>query len=357
MKKITMQQIADHLGVSKFVVSKALSGKGGVSEQTRERVIQAASQLGYFNQKNGYMKHNSLKQQFTPVAGKQSVIVLMPNIRFQTRESLYWGKIMEGISDELEANGLGMVIVSESRVDHFIHVLNPDGILGMIGVGQIESSLLLEIHRFGIPMVLVDHEDVLIPTDTIFANNGDSIARLCNYLIGLGHTRIHFLGNVEFSRSFRDRWHGYRDALENNGLECPSLKDPMLMLKGVDTGEFVPDFEEWITARKNARQMPSALVCANDAIAIRVLGVLKKLGIHVPGEITVTGFDNIDDAYQCEPTLTTVHVSKEAMGRRAVKKLLERINVPDQVYEKILVSAEIVLRNSSAGLMEMQQGK
>ncbi|GJM79520.1 hypothetical protein HMSSN139_20160 [Paenibacillus sp. HMSSN-139] len=255
-------------------------------------------------------------------AGKQSVLVLMPNIRFQNKESLYWGRLLEGISRELEAQGLGMIIVSESRVDHFIHVLNPDGILGMIGVGQIDSSLLLEVHRFGIPMVLVDHEDVLIPTDTVFANNGDSIARLCNYLIGLGHTCIHFIGNVEFSRSFRDRWHGYREALENNGLESLSLKDPMLMLKGVDTGDFVPDFEEWIMARKSAHQMPTALVCANDAIAIRVLEVLKNIGIHVPGEITVTGFDNIDDAYRSEPTLTTVHVSKEAMGRRAVKNCL-----------------------------------
>lgn len=348
MKKVTMQQIADHLGVSKFVVSKALSGKGGVNETTKNRVIQAASQLGYFAQKNAYMKSQTLSQQSPSIPGKQSVIVLMPNIRFQTKDSLYWGKILEGISEELEAKGLGMVIVSESRVDHFIHVLNPEGILGMIGVGQIDSSLLLEVHRLGIPMVLVDHEDGLIPTDTVFANNGDSIARLCNHLIGLGHTRIHFLGNVEFSRSFRDRWHGFREALEENGLETPGLKDPMLMLRGVDTGEFVTDFEEWIMARKKARQMPTALVCANDAVAVRVLEVLNNIGIDVPGEITVTGFDNIDDAFRSEPPLTTIHVSKEAMGRRAVKKLLERIALPDQALEKILVAAELVHRDSTA---------
>lgn len=353
MKKVTMQQIADHLGVSKFVVSKALSGKGGVNETTKNRVIQAASQLGYFAQKNAYMKNQAMTQQAPSLPGKQSVIVLMPNIRFQTKDSLYWGKILEGISEELEAKGLGMVIVSESRVEHFIHVLNPEGILGMIGVGQIDSSLLLEVHRLGIPMVLVDHEDGLIPTDTVFANNGDSIARLCNHLIGLGHTRIHFLGNVEFSRSFRDRWHGFREALEENGLDTPDLKDPMLMLRGVDTGDFAPDFEEWILARKKARQMPTALVCANDSIAIRVQQVLQNVGIDVPGEITVTGFDNIDDAYRSEPPLTTVHVSKEAMGRRAVKKLIERIALPDMALEKVLVAAELVHRDSTASPAEV----
>ncbi|WMT42348.1 helix-turn-helix domain-containing protein [Paenibacillus sp. D2_2] len=91
MKKITMQQIADHLGVSKFVVSKALSGKSGVNEATKNRVIEAASQLGYFAQKNAYIKNQVGSEFFSEASGKQSVIVLMPNIRFQTRESLYWG--------------------------------------------------------------------------------------------------------------------------------------------------------------------------------------------------------------------------------------------------------------------------
>ncbi|MEF2964764.1 LacI family DNA-binding transcriptional regulator [Paenibacillus sp. M1] len=347
MKKVTMQQIADHLGVSKFVVSKALSGKGGVNETTKNRVIQAASQLGYFAQKNAYMKNQSFAQQSPVAAGKQSVIVLMPNIRFQTKDSLYWGKILEGVSAELEARGIGMVIVSDSRVDHFSHVLNPGGILGLIGVGQIDTSLLLEVHRLGIPMVLVDHEDGLIPTDTVFANNGDSIFRLCNHLIGLGHTRLHFIGNIRFSRSFRDRWAGFREALEENGLETPAVDDPMLLLNGVDTGEFVSDFEEWLLARKKARRMPTALVCANDSIAIRVEQVLKKVGIEVPAQMTVTGFDNIDDAFRSDPPITTIHVPKEAMGRRAVIKLIERIEHPEQAIEKMLVAAELVHRDSS----------
>jgi len=348
LKKITMQQIADHLGVSKFVVSKALSGKGGVNEATKNRVIQAASQLGYFAQKNAYIKNQTVAQQTAPSPGKQSVIVLMPNIRFQTKDSLYWGKILEGISAELESRGFGMVIVSDSRVDQFMHVLNPGGILGMIGVGQIDSALLLEVHRLGIPMVLVDHEDALIPTDTIFANNGDSMMRVCNHLIGLGHTRLHFIGNIAYSRSFRDRWLGFREALEENGLKAPDSDDPMLLLAGVDTGEFTETFREWLTARQKSKQLPTALVCANDSIAIRVEQVLRETGIEVPGRMTVTGFDNIDDAFRSDPPLTTVHVPKEAMGRRAVRKLLERIEQPEHALEKVLISAELVHRDSTA---------
>ncbi|WP_227011768.1 LacI family DNA-binding transcriptional regulator [Paenibacillus lutimineralis] len=347
MKKITMQQIADHLGVSKFVVSKALSGKGGVNETTKNRVIEAASQLGYFAQKNAYIKNQVDSQFYSEASGKQSVIVLMPNIRFQTRESLYWGRIMEGISVELERRGLGVVIISESRVDNIIHVLNPGGILGMVGVGQIDSSLLLEVHRLGIPTVLVDHEDALIPTDTVFANNMDSLSRLCNHLIGFGHKKLCFLGDLSFSRSFRDRWLGFRDALERSGLEVQQADDPMLWLQGVETGEYADELTAILQTKQKENTLPTALVCANDSIALRVVSILQDIGVSVPEQISVTGFDNIDDAARSEVSMTTVNVPKEAIGRRAVKKLMERIEQPEMAIEKILMSTELVLREST----------
>lgn len=349
MKKITMQQIADHLGVSKFVVSKALSGKGGVNEATKERVIQAASQLGYFNQKNGYVKNIIPSGHALPAAsGKQSVLVLMPNIRFQNKESLYWGRLLEGISRELEEQGLGMIIVSEPKGDNFINILNPDGILGMVGVGQIATSLLLEVHRIGLPMVLVDHEDPLIPSDTIFANNLDGMARLTNHLIGLGHRELHFLGNSFFSRSFRDRWIGFRGALEENGLTPQAGDDPMLKLEGIETGAFRDEFVNWVQRRKKARTLPTALVCANDSIAVNVCSVLNELGLSVPADIAVCGFDNIDDAAANAPSITTVNVPKEDLGQRAVKKLLDRLANPGAPQEKIMISVETVYRNSTS---------
>lgn len=349
MKKITMQQIADHLGVSKFVVSKALSGKGGVSEQTRERVIQAASQLGYFNQKNGYMKNVIPSGTTQPtLSGKQSVLVLMPNIRFQNKESLYWGRLLEGISRELEAQKLGMIIISEPRFDNFMSVLNPEGILGMIGVGQIATPFLLEVHRIGLPIVLVDHEDPLIPSDTVFANNVDGMARLTNHLIGLGHRKLHFLGNLAFSRSFRDRWMGFRSALEENGLTPQSLKDPMLELEGVDTGAYDDMLRSWLERQKATGQLPTALVCANDSIAIHACSALREIGLNVPGDIAVSGFDNIEDAARHTPAITTINVPKEYLGQRAVKKLLDRLAQPDEPQEKIMISVETVYRDSTA---------
>ena len=211
-KKVTMQQIANYLGVSKFVVSKALSGKGGVSEATKERVIEAAARLGYLTQRGVSKAALPTSQSHL----KQSVIVLMPNIRFQTKESLYWGRILDGISAELEHRSIGMVILSEQNIESLANFINPEGILGMIGVGEVSSSMLLEIQRLGIPMVLVDHEDDLVKLDSIFVDNFEATNRLTKQFIRMGKLEIAFIGDIHYSRSFFDRFLGYRSAMEDH---------------------------------------------------------------------------------------------------------------------------------------------
>lgn len=309
-------------------------------------MIEAASQLGYFTQKNAYGQ-NPLRRALTGEhdRNKQSVLVLMPNIRSQTQDSLYWGKIVDGIALALDQEGLGMVIISEHRADHFVNVLNPDGLLGLIGVGQISTAQLLEVRRIGLPMVMIDHEDALIPSDTVFANNIDSLARLVNHLIGTGHTSFRFVGNIRYSRSFRDRWIGFRSALEENGLKAPVIGDELLM-EGMVDEVLREQFRLWAAEGKESGTLPTALVCANDLIALTVSEVLREAGLNIPGDVSVTGFDNIEDSLRGVTPLTTVHVPKEAMGRAAVQKLLSRIQNPAAPLEKILIAADIVHRDS-----------
>lgn len=348
-KKVTMQQIADYLGVSKFVVSKALSGKSGVSPSTRERVIQAASQLGYFSQKNAYVKQiRPDAPPLTPGGAKQSVLVLMPNIRFQTRESVYWGRIVDGVSARLEEEGLGMIIVSEQSIDNLVNLLNPSGILGLIGIGEIGTALLLEVHRIGLPMVLVDHEDPLIPTDTVFVNNYDCMKRLTQHLIGIGHRDIVFVGSEKFSRSFHDRWMGFRTALEEQGIANAGGDERKLAIESIEAAGIQAEIEAWLAQRQRKKTLPSALVCGNDAIAVSAVRALGQLDIAVPDEVSVSGFDNIEDAYRIRPALTTVNVPKEDLGRRAVEMLLERLRRTQAPFEKLLIAGEVIYRDSIA---------
>lgn len=355
-KKITMQQIANYLGVSKFVVSKALSGKGGVSEATKAKVIEAAAQLGYFTQRSTSKPPLKSQQQVQlNGANKQSVLVLMPNVRFQTKESLYWGRIIDGISSELEKRGIGMIILSEQNADSLTGYINPEGILGMIGVGEISSAMLLAVHRLGITMVLVDHEDDLLPLDSIFVDSYEATYRLTKQLLSGGNENIAFVGNIHFSRSFYDRFLGYRAAFEehqfrqgrsiNGKGDSQLLAYSLLNLEGYDSIHFIEQIRKWLQGLK---QMPSAIVCANDAIALSVLKVVQELGISVPQQLSITGFDNIEDSYMGELALTTVHVPKEMLGKKAVERLLNRKQHPDEPIVKLLLKSEIIYRESTA---------
>jgi len=342
-----MQQIADHVGVSKFAVSKALAGKSGVSAETREKIIGAATRLGYFAQKRPKGGGSRSGAEGAGGPGRDTIIVLIPNVRYQNRQSFYWGRIIDGITSALEEHSLGILIVTEHITDNFAKLINPEGVLGLIGVGLISNQLLLEIRNLGIPFVMVDHEDPLIPSDALFMNNYECVRRVTNYLYGNGHRRMQFVGNTRYSRSFFDRWLGYRTMMEENGLALEQEPE-LLAFEGDNRSEITEALEGILQRMADGNRLPTAFVCANDSIAICVMTVLMKLGVDVPGRVSVTGFDNIDDAALAKPSLSTVHVDKEALGRRAVETLLRRIRHPDGPKERILLSGDFVMRQSTA---------
>lgn len=345
-KKVTMQQIADHVNVSKFAVSKALSGKSGVSPDTREKIIQAATQLGYFVQKRNkpIVSHAISNRPASP--DRNTIIVLIPNVREQNRQSSFWGRIIDGITVGLEENYLGMMIVTEHITDNFTKLINPDAVLGLVGVGLISNQLLLEIRNLNIPFVLVDHEDSLIPSDVLFMNNYECVRRAANYLLGNGHRKLQFVGNIRYSRSFYDRWLGFRSMLEEQNVELVQHQE-LLTFEGVNRSEMTEQLDHILREMQQAGELPTAFVCANDSIAIYVMTILMRLGVDVPNQCSVTGFDNIEDAGLSSPTLSTVHVNKEALGQRSVETLLWRITHPDGPKEKILLSGDFVLRQST----------
>ncbi|MCC3375662.1 LacI family DNA-binding transcriptional regulator [Cohnella sp. REN36] len=346
-KKVTMQQIADLVGVSKFAVSKALAGKSGVSAETRERIIGAATQLGYFAQKRPKGSAARTAEQQTGQAARDTIIVLIPNVRYQNRHSFYWGRIIDGITTGLEEHQIGIMIVTEHITDNFSKLINPEGVLGLVGVGLISNQLLLEIRNLGIPFVMVDHEDPLIPSDALFMNNYECVRRVTNYLLGNGHRLLQFVGNTRYSRSFYDRWLGFRSMLEEQRIPL-AQSEKLMSFEGDNRSEITEALEGILHELAERDELPTAFVCANDSIAICVMTVLRKMGIDVPNDISVTGFDNIEDAAMSAPTLSTVHVNKEALGQRAVETLLWRIRHPDGPKERILLSGDFVVRQSTA---------
>lgn len=348
-KKITMQQIADHLNVSKFVVSRALSGKDGVSDETRERVIKAATQLGYLYQRSLQVaKKTNYSNQLNDAKvdqTKTTVLVMVPNHPFHQDYSYYWGKILDGISSELKRENLGMLVVTNHNIEYFWQIINPAKLYGIIGVGFISNQLLLELKSFNVPMVLVDHEDPVVPFDSIFTDNIKCSKRMTNYMIGLGHKRFQFIGDIHNSGSFAERWLGYRVSLEENNI--PHEQNPEFFnIESVSGEQLTLEVESRLERMIDDPEFPTAFICANDAIAISTITALRRLGKQVPEECSVTGFDDIEEATTFEPSITTVRVAKETLGIRAVDMLLWRLEHPDSPFEKLLIHGDLAIRKS-----------
>lgn len=342
-KKVTMQQIADHLGVSKFAVSKALSGKPGVSPSTRDRIYKAANQLGYFSQ-------TPERFEAAPFSRKASnsgiVVVLFPDIRYQTLESSYWGPIVEGITQELKDNGLEMIVITEFSGDNVLKIINPGSMEGVISIGKVGKDLLGEIGQWGTPLIVVDHEATDIPADSLFINSFDAVQHMTDQLIAMGHRSFQFVGDIHYARSFYDRWLGFRSSLENHDI---SFNQDLELLRLSENGFYsTEELKRLLISLRQNNGIPSVFVCACDKIAIMTIAALAELGINVPLDCSVTGFDNIEESLKCMPKLTTINVPKERLGKRAVQMLLWRTQESLSSSEKVLMQAEIIFRESTS---------
>src|SRR5690625_409786 len=340
-KRITMQMIADASGYSKYVVSKTLSGKDGGSDAARQKVLAVSKQLGYF--KDSQVNINSLKvDDARQMDGEGFVLLVMPNHRYQNADSIYWGKVFDGIVDSLERENIGVIVLS-SQNNLSGHV-RTNRLLGVITVGLVSSDMLLELNKHNVPIVMVDHEETMIQADTIFMDNRGGVNKLTNHLIGMGHKSLLFIGNNLWSLSFYDRWLGFKMALETNNLYV-SDKNYLINID-YNAGDVEDQIQTHIDQLEKHKSLPTAFVCANDNIAEHVMTILIERGYRIPEDCSVTGFDNLETSAQLIPPLTSIHVLKEAIGQRAVNMLFWRLENLEFPPEKVHVYCDMIIRGS-----------
>ncbi|MBY0012345.1 LacI family DNA-binding transcriptional regulator [Paenibacillus typhae] len=331
-RKVTIQSIADFTGLSKFAVSRALSNKPGVSSQTRDTILKAAGQLGYFKDSlpakapGGPVDLDMRKWSGT-------IVILFPNVRYQNPESLYWGPVFNGISSRLDQRGINVVTLTEPKGDSLFSLLHPEAIMGVITVGSISTPILLEIRSLGIPVMMVDHADPGFKSDSIFTDNLTVMKELMSLAIGKGYTNFQFIGNIRDAESFYERFLGFRAALEDKGLglsQIPSLIGPE-----------IDQFRETFAAAVTEHGLPDIFICANDTYALFAIETLEYMGLPIPDNLAFTGFDN---TYPSLPLLATVDVDKGQLGTRAVDQMLWRILNPGTSFEKILIQADLIIK-------------
>lgn len=341
---VTISDIAERAGTSIAAVSLALNGKPGVGPELRERILGLADELGYRRAKkpsrvisvlhvsrrgaaigaaiDDYQKSfvadymNGIQLE----AGRNAISVNVRFIQASTREEL--GEAIGCAFGEGGASG---------RSEGFI-------VLGT----ELEREDLLLFSRLARPKVFVDSYYPDLVLDFVDIDNTRAAFDIAAYLWEKGHRDFGLVGMNEPTPNHRLRENAFAEALAERGLRRSALRRYSVE----PTFEGAHEGMRSIIARKAS--LPTALVCVNDLVALGVLKALREAGIPVPGRVSVVGFDNTGPAAVSDPPLASYEVSKQEIGRRALKLLLERIEEKEQRHsEKVMIAGELIARGSA----------
>ena len=338
-KRVTMQDIADACGLSRNTVSKVFNGRGAVPQTTRAMILKKAEELGYGSPVEG--------APVSPAARHGSIALLTNRM---PKDAHVGTSMLTTFTDQISRSGYSLKIyeISGEELDrkvlptHF----SADQTVGIFCIELFNEEYLNMICSLGIPTLLFDGPvgagSKIMNCDSISMDSIASILFIMKKLISLGATRIGFIGDKDHCDSFYERWYGYCKGLAESGLS----QDNRFCILAPDNSPYSDT--DWLIQQLNRmRSLPDAFVCANDFLAIHLTNALKKMGLSIPKDIMVTGFDGTPQSALVEPPLTTVQIPSLETGRMAAKILLSRITDPDRPYTWTRVKTTPVWRSSS----------
>lgn len=327
-KNVTMSDIAKDLGVSTVTVSKAITGKDGVSKTVREKIVRRASEMGYMYNR-GVREVTLIRQ--------HSIGVLVGEEFFN--DDAFYARLYQRIVLELtEQDNFGMLEIvtreAEKQADAPGLLVNCK-IDGMILLGQMSKKYIRMLKKFDIPMVFLDFYDEECVEDSVISDSVYGACKLTKYLIAQGHTDIGFIGSYLKTSSILDRYIGYYKAMVQARLQ---VRPEWVLEDRDEEGKYLD-----IAFPEN---MPTAFVCNCDEVAFNVIQKLKKAGYNIPQDISVVGFDNYIHAELSSPQITTFGVDLDMMVQKAVEIILKKVK--DNTYSagRIVVSGTLYLRKS-----------
>ncbi|GMK39430.1 LacI family transcriptional regulator [Paenibacillus sp. CCS19] len=337
--KVTIQDIADSLGLSRNTISKALNNHYSIPDETRNKVIQKAIEMNY--------KQFAFFEQEVTAAKKSGNIALltanMPN------NSHFGTSLLSGLEQKISSEGFNLSIhmVRENEINSLALPVNFDKskVDGIVCIELFNKNYSEFISSLEIPTLFIDASAALtfteMKSDILLMENAHSIFSMTRRLIDEGITTFGFIGDFNHCMSFNERWDGFNKALSTSRID---LDESFCIL---EEDRYVADYQ-WLKQRLSGmKELPSAFICANDFIAIHVIRILKDLNVRVPEEVMVCGFDNATESQIVEPHLTTVHIHRSEMGYLAAEMLLSRMENPDRPPQVTHVKTIPVYRQST----------
>jgi LacI family transcriptional regulator len=333
--RVTIIDIAKRAGVSKSTVSLVISGSSLVKAETRRRVAAIAGELGYVYNRGAA----SLRTARSNIVGMVINDLTNP----------FFAELAVGIEGALQGSDYIPVIANTgenlARQAQVFRTMREHNIAGMIlcpAVGT-DREALEPIASAGIPIVLAMRRVPGVEVCAVVPNNREGARRAVEHLARLGHTRLAFLGGIASMSAFGERSGGFREGVERAGLAF----SPDCLI------EALPTKAGGAAAMNQALSLPirpTAALCFNDIVAIGAIHALSRQGLKAGGDFAVVGFDDIAEAAQMAPALTTIAVDARDLGERAARMLLRQIETGSPRIEIHIGEARLVVRESCGAL-------
>jgi DNA-binding LacI/PurR family transcriptional regulator len=330
----TMKEVAAHAKVSISTVSYVLNDKGQVSSERRERVLKAVSDLNYIQNASA----RNLKRQMASTIG----------LVVRDLDNQFFSALARGVVDAAADQGVLVVLCSvdnseqvESGNARLLRSQQVDGVIYDSGFHENARSLL-ELQALG-PVVLVDERIPGLDLPSVVADGRRGTREIARHVVKLGHQRFACIAGPSAHWTSEQRLAGYREGLAMEGLE----PDQMLIRNGdykLESGYEIA--KDLLSLPKSERA--TALLCANDMMAIGAMEYCRSSGIAVPGDVSIVGFDDIPMAHLLSPRLTTVRQPAYEMGRGAVQLLFTMTQSGPDAPPPDPFAVDVVIRESTA---------
>lgn len=332
MAKVTLQSIADRVGVSRMTVSNAFSRPDQLSAELRERILAAADDLGYVGPDPAA---RALARGRTGSVG-----LLINGSLSEAFEDAVSAEFLASVSDALAARGLALTLLPASSDEQFVPARDVavDGVL--VYICDPTSPDLAWLERRRVPLVVVDH-NTAEGTASVNVDDRGGARLAAQHLVDLGHRRIGIvtLETDPASGNFpaRERMLGWHDALD------PVAADSTVVATPYSPADAAYDAALGLLDRPDR---PTAVLCFSDAFALATIRAAESLGLRVPADLSVVGFDDSVLAAASRPPLTTVHQEVAAKGRAAVAAIAEVMAGASP--EPVALPTTLVVRESTA---------
>jgi DNA-binding LacI/PurR family transcriptional regulator len=332
MSTRTIKEVALAAGVSTAAVSLYLNERPGISQATRERIAAVVQSLGYVPRER---------------ARRSSFIsLLVERLPLPIHNDHFYAGVVQGLQAEAERMGyhltLSVVDPNQAGLPRAIADQQVAGVIA-VGGGDVTDALLHRLADEGIPLVAVDNLSMSRQIDCVLTDNQHGAYQLTQHLLDLGHRRIAIILGPPKYKSLVERYQGYREALLNAGI----IPDDALIQPSISQGIPRKGYHE-MQRLLELRPRPTAVFAVSDRTAVGALDAIREHGLRVPEDISLAGFDGIVLGEHAQPALTTVRTRNYEMGVVAVQRLDALLNSRSNAPMKIVLYADLVIRQSTA---------